>query len=74
MFMKTVRSEIFGAQQRHEHVERHRDGGGDVEAGDEHGSDAPQEDGVEGEQGEQARANGDEDDVHRWLRCLELNQ
>jgi hypothetical protein len=34
--MDFVRSEVFGAEERHEHVDGHANGGGDVEAGDEH--------------------------------------
>jgi hypothetical protein len=35
--MGFARSEVFGAQQRHQHVDGHGDRGGDVEGGDNHG-------------------------------------
>jgi hypothetical protein len=37
MFMDVACSEVFGAQQRHQHVDGHRDGGGDVDGGEDHG-------------------------------------
>jgi hypothetical protein len=65
MFMDIVRSEVFGAQQGREHVDRHADGGGDVEDGDDHGSHAPEQDGVDGEQREHRRACRDKDEIHK---------
>jgi hypothetical protein len=67
-----VRSEVFGAQQGDEHVDRHSGGRGDVENGDKHSLHPPQEDGVDRKQREHGRADGDEDEIH-WdrLRFLE---
>jgi hypothetical protein len=55
MFIRLSGSEVFGAQQGREHVEGHGHRGGDVDDGDDHGSDAPQKDSVDGEQGEHRR-------------------
>jgi hypothetical protein len=64
MFMEIVRSEVFGAQQRNEHVDRHARGRGDVKDGDKHGLHAPQQDGIDRKQREHDRAGGDEDEIH----------
>jgi hypothetical protein len=64
MVMRVSASEVFGAQQGREHVERHADGGGYVDDGEDHRSDAPQQDGEAGEQGEHRRSERDIDEVH----------
>ncbi len=64
MFMKIVRSEVFGAQQGDQHVDRHAYGGGDVEGGDDHDSDAPEQNGEHRKQREHARAHADVDEIH----------
>jgi hypothetical protein len=64
MVMRVSGSEVFGAQQGREHVERHGDRGGDVDDGEDHRSDAPQQDGEDGEQGEHRRPERDIDEVH----------
>jgi hypothetical protein len=62
--MVGVRSEVFGAQQGREHVDRHRDRGRDVDDGENHGSDPPEQDGEAGEQREHRRAECEIDEVH----------
>jgi hypothetical protein len=64
MFMTGACSEVFGAQQRHQHVDRHGRGSGDVEDGDKHGLDPPQQDGIDREQREHGRADGNENEIH----------
>jgi hypothetical protein len=65
MVMGMSASEVFGAQQGREHVDRHADGGGDVDDGEDHRSDPPEQDGEDGEQGEHRHPNRDIDKVHR---------
>jgi hypothetical protein len=65
-------SEVFGAQQGREHVDRHGDGGGDVDDGDDHGSDPPEQGGEDREESKHRRAERDVDEVHgNQLRILE---
>jgi hypothetical protein len=64
-------SEVFGTQQGREHVDAHASGGGDVDDGENHGSDPPEQDGVDAEQGEQGQAGRDIEEVHEGLRIRE---
>jgi hypothetical protein len=64
MVIEGVRSEVFGAQQRGEHVDGHGHRGGDVDDGEDHRSDPPEQDGKGGEQGEHRRPERDIDEVH----------
>jgi hypothetical protein len=72
MFMEMSASEVFGAQQGREHVERHTGGGDDVDYSEDHGSDSPEQDGVDAEQREQSHAGHDIDKVHGSAPILEL--
>jgi hypothetical protein len=72
MFMEMSASKVFGAQQGREHVERHTGGGDDVDDGKDHGSDSPEQDGVDAEQREQSHAGHDVDKVHGSAPILEL--
>jgi hypothetical protein len=69
MVIEGVRSEVFGAQQGGEHVDGHGDCGGDVDDGEDHRSDPPQQDSKACEQGEHRRPERDIDEVHEiWLQ------
>jgi hypothetical protein len=52
-----IRSEVFGAQQGDQHVDRHARGRGDVEDSDEHASNPPKQQGVDREEREHGRAD-----------------
>jgi hypothetical protein len=64
MVIEGVRSEVFGAQQRGEHVDGHGHRGGDVDDGEDHRSDPPQQDSKACEQSEHRRPERDIDEVH----------
>jgi hypothetical protein len=71
MVIEVSASEVFGTQQGREHVDGHGHRGGDVDDGEDHRSDAPEQDGETGEQGEHRRSERDIDEVHELAPILE---
>jgi hypothetical protein len=64
MFMSSPLLELFGADQRHQHVDPDADGAETIEDREDHGSDPPQQRGVAGERREKRDTGDNEDEVH----------